>query len=275
MDFLQSITPFDFVTVGTLALLEAILSVDNALVLAILVRVLPEQQRRRALTYGLVGAVVFRLLAIIFAVYLLQFAFIKLIGGIYLLYISLKHLFLGFLEEEKKSKSPSATNFWKVVFLVELTDIVFSIDAVTTAIAFSDKVWILWVGGITGIIAMRFTSSLFVGLLEKFPRLEDLAYQLVFFVGTKLSFEVFGLELEKSVFWMMMGIIAVLGISLIYREHKAITHRHKAVDVLMHDLKSGKITVQQLVSDDRALSLEMYRYLLREGYLNPVDSRRS
>ena len=97
LSFFQSITVFDLITIATLVLLEAILSVDNALVLAILVRRLPENLRRRALTYGLVGAVVFRLLALIFAVYLLQFSVVKLLGGIYLIYISLKHLFLGFL----------------------------------------------------------------------------------------------------------------------------------------------------------------------------------
>lgn len=274
MPFTDSVLMFDLVTVATLILLEAILSVDNALVLAILVRTLPESHRRKALTYGIVGAVIFRFIAIIFAVYLLQFEVIKLFGGLYLIYISLKHLFLGFLEEQKQVSALSAKNFWKVVFLVEMTDIVFSIDSVTTAIAFSDKVWILWVAGIAGIIAMRFTSGLFVRLLERFPRLEDLAYQLVFFVGTKLSFEVFGLQLEKSVFWLMMGIIFVLGISLIYREHKALAHRHKKVERLMSDLKKGSVTVDQLLSDDKALSIEMYRFLLREGYLQPQNAKR-
>lgn len=271
LSFFQSITVFDLITIATLVLLEAILSVDNALVLAILVRRLPENMRRKALTYGLVGAVVFRLIALIFAVYLLQFSIVKLLGGIYLIYISLKHLFLGFLESEKRSADSSAGAFWKVVFLVEMTDIVFSIDAVTTAIAFSDKVWVLWIGGIAGIIAMRFTSSLFVGLLEKFPRMEDLAYQLVFFVGAKLSFEVFGLELEHAVFWLMMGVITILGISLIYREHKVTGYRRQTVHTLLDDLKKGKITVAEVLSRDKVLTAEFYHALLKEGYLRPGE----
>lgn len=271
MSFLQSITGFDLITIATLILLEAVLSVDNALVLAILVRPLPEKYRRKALTYGIFGAVIFRLVAIIFAVFLLHFQIIKLLGGIYLIYISLKHLFLGFLEQEKKSIHPTMAGFWKAVLVVEMTDIVFSIDSITTAIAFTDKIWVLWIGGVAGIIAMRFTSGLFVHLLEKLPRLEDLAYQLVFFVGAKLSFEFFGLTLEHAVFWLMMGVITILGISLIYREKKALAHRHKTVEKILHELKMGKTTVQQVLSDEQSLTIEIYRHLLREGYLRLTE----
>lgn len=260
------VNSYDFLTVGTLILLEGILSVDNALVLAILVRTLPENQRRKALTYGVAGAVIFRVIALLFAVYILKFGAIKLVGGIYLVYISLKHLFLGYLEEGKNKKSERTTNFWKVVLLVELTDIVFSIDSITTAIAFSDKLWVLWTGGIAGIIAMRFTSGLFVKLLEKFPRMEDLAYQLVFFVGTKLSLEVFGLHLEKSVFWVMMGIIAILGSSLIYREHKLMQRNKLQTSKLIEEIQSGKISLKELLEDEK-VSAEVYRHIIRENYV--------
>ncbi|MBP9717950.1 hypothetical protein KBD59_01515 [Candidatus Gracilibacteria bacterium] len=262
MDF----SAFDLVTVGTLILLEGILSVDNALVLAILVRVLPKEQQRKALTYGLVGAIVFRVLALLFAVFLLKFTIIKLLGGVYLIYLSLKHLFLGYLEHEKKPTEANASNFWRIVLAVELTDIVFSIDSVTTAIAFSNKLWILWVGGIAGIIAMRFTSSVFVRLLEKYPRMEDLAYQLVFFVGTKLSFEVFGLELEKGVFWMMMGVIGIIGGSLIYREHKVVQQRKKQTSELIDQLQNGEVSIKSLLEDEK-VTAEVYRHLIREHFL--------
>lgn len=257
---------YDLVTVGTLVLLEAILSVDNALVLAILVRVLPEKQRRRALTYGLVGAVVFRLFALLGAVFILKFSAIKLVGGIYLIYLSLKHLFLGFLSEDKHAKDLKQANFWKVVLVVELTDVVFSIDSVTTAIAVSDKLWVLWAGGIAGIVAMRFTSGLFVKLLEKFPRMEDLAYQLVFFVGTKLSLEVFGLELEKSVFWMMMAVITIIGTALIYKEHKLLELRKKQIHGTIEELKKGTVSLEALLNDEK-VSAEVYRHIIRERFI--------
>lgn len=214
------ISSFDLLTIGTLVLLEGILSVDNALVLAILVKPLPPALRKKALTYGIAGAIGFRILALFLAAYLLKFTILKFFGGAYLIYIALKHMFLGTAEEAKQAKELNGANFWKIIALVEFTDIVFSIDSITTAIAFSNKLWVLWVGGIAGIIAMRFTSSAFVKILEKYPRTEDLAYQLVFFVGTKLALEVFGVHLEKGVFWLMMGVIATIGISLVYRENR-------------------------------------------------------
>ena len=74
----------DALTIAMLAVLEGILSVDNSLVLAILVRTLPKKQQKKALTYGIVGAFVFRLLALIFAAHMMRFVFFKLIGGAYL-----------------------------------------------------------------------------------------------------------------------------------------------------------------------------------------------
>ena len=94
-----------------------------------------------------------------------------------------------------------------IVVVVELTDIAFSIDSITTAVAMSDKLLVVWIGGILGIIFLRFAASSFVRLLEKLPRLEDLAYQLIFFIGTKLSLEAFHVEIEHGIFWLMMGII--------------------------------------------------------------------
>ena len=71
----------DFITIGLLVLLEGLLSADNALVLAILVLGLPRRQQRKALRYGIVGAFAFRVLAILAAVHLMAFAWVKLLGG--------------------------------------------------------------------------------------------------------------------------------------------------------------------------------------------------
>ncbi|MGN6724349.1 MAG: TerC family protein, partial [Tepidisphaeraceae bacterium] len=83
----------DIAIVLLLVLLEGTLSVDNALVLGLLARKLPKDQQEKALTYGLIGAFVFRFLAIGVAVFLLKWTIFKLIGGGYLLYVAVKHLF--------------------------------------------------------------------------------------------------------------------------------------------------------------------------------------
>lgn len=261
----------DIFTIITLALLEGILSVDNALVLAILVKDLPEEKRKKALRYGIWGAFGFRLLALLFAAYLIKFEVFKLIGGVYLIYLSAKHMFFSLAEGAEESKKVfSASNFWKVVLVVELTDIVFSIDSITTAVAFSDKLWVLWFGGIAGIVLMRFLSGFFVKAIERFPKLEDLAYQLVFFVGVKLSFETLGVEIEKGVFWLMMGIIAIIGISLIVREDKLHKHSKRVASDIISQLQNKQLTVREAIEkydeDGRVLS-----HLYKEGFLKEID----
>jgi predicted tellurium resistance membrane protein TerC len=90
----------DLIVVGMLILLEGVLSIDNALVLGLLAKRLPAHQRSRALSYGLIGAFVFRVLAILLAGFLLQWTIAKLLGGGYLIYIALKHLLFEGHEDE-------------------------------------------------------------------------------------------------------------------------------------------------------------------------------
>jgi YkoY family integral membrane protein len=93
--FGQSFEAHDLLVIGLLVVLEGILSIDNALVLGVLARRLPKRQQRKALTYGLVGAFVFRFAAIGLAAYLMKVTLVKLLGGGYLLFIGVKHFATG------------------------------------------------------------------------------------------------------------------------------------------------------------------------------------
>jgi YkoY family integral membrane protein len=256
----------DALTVGTLAVLEGILSVDNALVLAILVRTLPKHQQRKALTYGIVGAFVFRFLALIFAAYLMRLQAFKLIGGGYLLYLAMKHMFFFYKEDAYQPRPRVISSFWKTVALVELTDVAFSIDSITTAVAMSDKLLVVWAGGVLGIISLRLVSGLFVRLLEKLPKLEDLAYQLIFFVGTKLSLEALHVEIEAWVFWLVMGVIAVLGAALVYRDYYQRTTETQFQNRLLRRVQQGEVPVEELLSLE-AIPGEVVKYLYRANCL--------
>jgi YkoY family integral membrane protein len=261
-----SLRPLDGLTIVTLAALEGILSVDNSLVLAIMVRSLPKHQQKRALTYGIVGAFVFRLIALVFASYLIRFMIFKLIGGAYLLYLAMKHMFF-FYKEDAHQPGPRVTgSFWKTVAAVELTDIAFSIDSITTAIAMSDKILIVWLGGILGIVFLRFLAHFMIRLLEKMPKLEDLAYQLIFFIGAKLLLDGFNVHIDHSIFWLMMGVIVVLGCSLLYRDHYQRTTKSKFHDRLLDRLERGEITVQELLTLEY-LPREVIEYLQRNNCL--------
>jgi hypothetical protein len=131
--------------------------------------------------------------------------------------------------------------------VVELTDLAFSIDSITAAVAMTDKLSVVWIGGILGIVCLRFASKFFIYLLERLPRLEDLAYQIIFFVGTKLTLEGFHIEIGQETFWLVMGVIAVLGASLVYKDwSQRHQHRHYE-DELLTRVKAGNITLEELM----------------------------
>jgi YkoY family integral membrane protein len=263
---IHSFQPFDLLTIATLAVLEGILSVDNALVLAILVRTLPKHQQKKALAYGIVGAFAFRLLALLLAAYLMRLVVFKLIGGAYLLYLAMKHMFFFHKEEAHQSRTSVASNFWKTVLFVELTDIAFSIDSITTAVAMTNKLLIVWLGGILGIISLRLLSGVFIRMLDKLPKLEDLAYQLIFFIGTKLTLEAFHVEIAPEAFWLMMGVIVVLGAALVYRDHYQRKTQTKFHNLLLKRMQEGDITLEEVLALEY-IPREIIRYLRENNCL--------
>ncbi len=265
---IYSLGAVDALTVLTLAGLEAILSIDNSLVLAILVRSLPKEQQRKALAYGIVGAFIFRIIAIMFAAYLLRFMVFKLIGGAYLLYLAMKHMFFFHSSKEvHQAAGPrSGKSFWKTVAVVELTDIAFAIDSITAAVAMTDKLLIIWLGGVLGIVFLRFMAAFLVRLLEKLPKLEDLAYQLIFFIGTKLFLDGLNVKIEHTVFWLMMGVIIILGSSLVYRDYHQRKSQTEHSQALIERLREGVVETEELLEMEQ-IPQEVLSYLRREDCL--------
>ncbi len=169
-----------------LVALEVILSADNALILGVMVQKLPPSLRKKALFYGILGAYVFRGLALLFAALVIKLWWVQVLGAAYLLYIALKH----FLKPEEAHAPPpvevSAAHFWKTVAQVELMDLAFAVDSVLVAVALSDKLWVIYTGVFLGILALRMLASLVVNLLDRYPRFKHLAYVVVGLAGVKL-----------------------------------------------------------------------------------------
>ena len=217
-------TPQDLAVIGLLAFLEGILSIDNALVLALLAKPLPKNLQKKALTYGLIGAVGFRLVALGLTTYLMRWTWVKWVGGFYLLYVGLKHFWdnraaARAAEEEGKDRPKKSVSFWKTVLIIELTDIAFAVDSILAAVALSKKFWVVFTGGFLGVVLMRFAANVFIVLIEKFPRMEVTAYLLVTLIGAKLVVDAAhlpGVDFHSAsspaawAFWsLMVGFIAV------------------------------------------------------------------
>jgi YkoY family integral membrane protein len=181
-----------------LIVIESLLSVDNAAVLATMVIDLPKEQRSRALKYGIIGAYVMRGICLFLAAWLVKIWWLKPLGGLYLIYLAFDY-FRGKAkekeEEERVDKEKSGIyrvtvgvigTFWATVALVELMDLAFSIDNVFAAVAFTDHIYLIYIGVFVGILAMRFVAQGFVKLIEKFPFLENIAFIVIAVLGVKL-----------------------------------------------------------------------------------------
>lgn len=213
------VTGQDVLVIGFLVFLEGILSIDNALVLAMLARPLPPNLQRKALTYGFAGAVVFRFISVMLASKLMQWNWVKILGGAYLVGLALKHLVFRASSEEQTMKK-AKMGFWKTVLLIEITDVAFAVDSILAAVALTPKLWIVFVGGVLGILLMRFAASVFLKLLERFPNFERVAYFLVCWIGLKLLVEAAHLpgvhfhspaEPAFWIFWTLMATTVAMG----------------------------------------------------------------
>jgi YkoY family integral membrane protein len=212
------LAPSDLVTIALLVALEGLLSADNAMVLAVLVLGLPKQQQKQALRYGIIGAFVFRTLATLLAVYLIQLGWVKLVGAGYLLYLTYRHFGGGHSAEERRTSPPARSAFglsafWATVVKVELTDIVFAIDSILVAVAMSPKVWVVVTGGLLGIIAMRLVIGQLLALVERYPPLVDGAFVIIGWVAIKLLLEYLhtegyvGFQVPKT---LSLGLIVII-----------------------------------------------------------------
>jgi YkoY family integral membrane protein len=170
-------------------ILEIVLSIDNAAVLAAMVKELPKEQQKKALTYGIAGAYLFRGLALLFASVLIKLVWLKVAGGLYLMYLAYNALSTN-VEQGGESKMtikiPFLSALWSTIVAIEMMDLVFSIDNVFAAVAFTPNLWLICGGVFVGILAMRFATTKFVKVLEKNPILERVAYWVIGALGLKL-----------------------------------------------------------------------------------------
>ncbi|MDN4607970.1 TerC family protein [Sporosarcina highlanderae] len=221
--------------------LEGLLAADNAVVMAVMVKHLPKVQQKRALFYGLLGAFVFRFAALFMITFLVNIWQIQALGAAYLLFISIKSLLDRGNDDHDALKKPrKKSGFWMTVLKVELADIAFALDSMLAAVALAvtlpelgdfhvggingGQFIVMLLGGIIGLVIIRFAARQFVVLLEKYPSLETAAFLIVGWVGVKLVVltlahpnlqiidEAFPHStLWKLTFWIVLAAIAIGG----------------------------------------------------------------
>lgn len=204
-----SITWTHVIIILELAIIEGLLSFDNALALAAFVKkkLKNPEQRKRALLWGIWGAYILRTATILFGVFLMKYEWVKAAAGIYLVYLAFHELFFVKKIHTKDVENGSNGNALEVaakasprVFLmaliqVELMDFMFSIDGIAVALAISNVAWVLVAGAILGILLMRVAARYFIILIDKFPILEKTAFVLVGVAGLNIILKLKNLNL--------------------------------------------------------------------------------
>ncbi|THF86699.1 tellurium resistance protein TerC [Deinococcus sp. KSM4-11] len=217
------------VILATLAVLEGLLSADNALVMAVMVRPLPASLQQKALTYVMWGAMILRLAGVLLASFIIKYWFLRAFGAAYLAYLVIAH-FLKKGKDDGEGPKELTGSFWNVVISLNLVNLAFSVDSILAGVALlkpamrdtATGFWIVVAGGIMGLILVRFASTFFLKLLDRFPALDDVAYVLIGWIALKLGIETveqvselyhlgISAHMPPAVFWTGMALIAGVG----------------------------------------------------------------
>lgn len=225
--------------------LEGLLSADNALVLAVIAKHLPEEQKKRAINYGIIMAFVFRFAALFAISFIANVWQIQAIGAAYLLYLGLKHVIQARFGKNNKNihkddaKKSAGKGYWPTVGKIALADLAFAIDSILAAVALAlglpdsplgdfggmdgGQFIVVVLGGIAGLILIKFAATWFVQLLDKRPALETTAYAIVAWVGVKLAvitlahedINILDHDFPHSTAWTLIFYGVLVGIALI------------------------------------------------------------
>ena len=208
INFLTSIGVESYFVLLVLIALEAVLSADNAIALAAIAQSIEDPKlQRQALDIGLIGAYILRITLILTATWVIQFWQFELFGAIYLLWLVFNY-FTSSEDEAEPESSLGFSSLWQIIPTIAVTDLAFSLDSVTTAIAVTEKIWLIVAGGTIGVITLRFLAGLFIRWLQEYTYLEDAGFITVGFVGVRLLLKVALPELLIPE-WITIAVVAI------------------------------------------------------------------
>ena len=202
---------WDLILVLNIIILEALLSVDNAAVLSLMVKHLPKEEQSKALKYWIIWAYFFRWLCLVLVTWLLKFTFLKLVWWLYLMYLTCD--FFNKKEEHQDIKDNKWMSFWKTVAMVEVIDLTFSLDNIFAVVAMTSNIYLIITWVFIWILAMRFIANYFITLIEKFPELEKAAFIVIGFLWLKLCLSylvtlTWSIELIEIINWHISDFIS-------------------------------------------------------------------
>jgi YkoY family integral membrane protein len=258
--------------------LEGILSADNALVLAVMAKHLPGDEKNKAISYGIFLAFFFRFAALFAISFLVGVWQVQAIGAVYLIYLGLKHIYDKFIskKEHHEADIQGGSSFWGTVAKIGIADLAFAIDSILAAVTLAvtlpetpipaiggmdgGQFLIIVAGGIAGLVLIKFAATWFTKLLAERPGLETTAYTIVAWVGVKLAVITLGHEkvvlidphfphsgLWKLIFWGVLLIIAVGGWFLSGKKSHQAEERVEKLEELKDDFNKADDSVEETI----------------------------
>lgn len=211
-------------SIALLVVLEGLLSVDNMLAIASLATRLPKGERKRAVRIGLIGAYVFRGVALISAGLIAGNRVVLFLGALYLLHLSADY----FTElrarkmEDETSHAPKPNTFWGTVVAIQFLDLSLSLDNVVVAVGIApDQMWVVYTGVSLGLLTLWLFSGVSLRLIEKFPVLNHAAFLIIAFIGVLLLLEA-GWNIQFPRWVKFAGSLLIVAACLAYERSLAL-----------------------------------------------------
>ncbi len=171
---MQALTSPDFwIAVGQIIMIDILLGGDNAVVIALACRKLPDAQRTKGILWGTAGAIVLRVVLIFFALTLLAIPYLKLVGAVLLLWIGVKLLAPD--DDDAHGDIQASDKLWAAVKTVIVADLVMSVDNVIAIAGAAEgaggdhKMPLVVFGLLVSIPIIVWGSQLVIKLMDRFP----------------------------------------------------------------------------------------------------------
>lgn len=205
----------------TLIVLEVILGIDNIIFISILSDKLPENQRKKLRTYGIVLAMVMRLVLLGFITWILRLDqnllqifgidfsgkdFILILGGLFLIYKSVKEIYHKTeIMDTKANLDKSKPSFRKLLIEVILLDLVFSVDSIITAVGMVSEIWVMYTAVVVTVVIMLFAAKPISSFISKHPSFKILALCFLLIIGMSLIAEGLSFTIPKGYIYFSMA----------------------------------------------------------------------
>jgi YjbE family integral membrane protein len=180
-----------WLAVGQIIMIDILLGGDNAVVIALACRNLPDKQRTQGIIYGTIGAIVLRVILIAFALALLAVPYLKIVGALLLLWIGVKLLQP---EGDDDHQISSSDKLWSAVKTVIIADLVMSVDNVLAIAGAAQgagqqhQLPLVIFGLLVSIPIIVFGSQLVLKLMERFPIVITLGAMLLGWIAGQMAY---------------------------------------------------------------------------------------